>query len=317
MAQFKASLIDPTTQEASIVLDADCSQLQITDSSNYTQFVQLTGTIAVTNGLNIVNGTGTLFLTELSPTDVISIAGVQFTVLSITNNELMALTITYPLVSAIGLDLFLREQEGAHDAADFSGFIKIIVSDQGGDVFTFTNFIDPATSLLDGDELIATPSATPNITVNFDITTGDGVYQITLCSIPTYDVAENYQTGDTVFFNNLLYEAIANSIGNPPDLSPLLWEEVELEDVSAKYCTFEKVVVQCDLNQCFDDSTREAFCTLKEHVCDDSMLCKNERFLKALKLLIILEDIENMNQRGAYNDIEDAITLSKTICQCC
>jgi len=95
----------------------------------------------------------------------------------------------------------------------------------------------------------------------------------------------NYQTGDTVFFNDILYEAIAPSFGNPPDISPLLWKVVPEEDVSAKYCTFVKVIVQCDLNKCAEEATFEAFCTLKEHICDDSILCKKREIPKGCKVI--------------------------------
>ena len=317
MAQFQVSLIDPTSQEASVIIDADCSQLQITDSSNYTQFKLLQGTVAVTNTSNVVNGTGTNF-TTLSPGNLVSIGGLSFTIDAITSNILMTLTVVYPQVSAIGLDILVREQEGAHDASDFSNFLKIFVEDQTDNIFTFTSFPDPVLGLQDDEELIVTPSGTPNITVNFDITTGDGVYKITLCSIPTFDPAENYiKDDDNVFFDGLLYESIANSIGNPPDTSPLLWREITIEEVSAKYCTFIKVVVICDLNKCSFESVFEAFCTLKEHICDDDVLCRNERFLRAVKLTIIGISIRNANDRGAFNDIEDMITLSKSICKDC
>lgn len=200
MAQFQASLIDPTTQQASVVLNADCSQLQITDSSNYTQFKQITGSVAVTNTSNVVNGTGTLFTSELSVSDLVSIGGLQFTVLSITSDILMNLNAVYPQVSAIGLDILKKEEEGAHDAADFSDFLKIFVEDQANNEFVFTSFPDPTLGLQSNEELISPPSVTPNITVNFDFTTGDGVYKITLCAVPTYDNTENYQKGDDFVF---------------------------------------------------------------------------------------------------------------------
>ena len=317
MAQFQASLTNPTTQQASVIIDADCSQLQITDSSNYIQFKSLPGTVAVTNTSFTVNGTGTNF-TTLSSGELVSIGGLSFTIDVITSNILMTLTVAYPQVSAIGLNILVQEQEGAHDASDFNTFFKIFVEDQANNIFTFTSFPDPVLGLQVDEELISPPSVTPNITVNFDITTGDGVYKITVCAIPTYDNAENYVKGDdTVFFDNLLYESIANSIGDTPDISPLSWKEVPIEEVSAKYCTFIKVVVGCDLTVCLEDAVFEAFCTLKEHICDDDVLCTNERFLRAMKLLIIGTSIANANLRGAFNDIEDMITLSKSICNDC
>lgn len=319
MAEFQASLIDPTTQEASISVDADCSQLQVKDSSNYTQFNKITGTVAVTNGSLTVTGTGTLFTTELVIGNKISINGTIFTVSGIASNVSLTLSGVYPGVSAVGLDIFLNEQEGGHDASDFSDFIKIIVQEQGGSSYIFTNFINPSTGLLDGDEVITTPNIGPtNITVNYNITTGDGVYGITLCVVPTYNAADNYAINiDYVFYDNKFYKSIRSSIGKQPDTSASDWAEVTLDKVSAKYCTFENVVVVCELNKCVQDATLEAFCTLKEYVCDDDVLCKNERFLKAMKLFVVRESITNANTRGAFKDIKDMISLSKTLCGCC
>ena len=73
----------------------------------------------------------------------------------------------------------------------------------------------------------------------------------------------------------------------------------------------------CDLVQCIEESTFEAFCTIKDHVCNDDILCENPKFLKAVKAFILEKSIENANNRQAFNDIVDIINLSKTICKCC
>ena len=146
----------------------------------------------------------------------------------------MTTTGIYTLVSEIGLDILVEEAEGAHDVPDFPDFRKIIIEDQANNIFTFTSFVDPVLGLQDNEELISPPSLIPNITVNFDFTTGDGVYKVTLCTIPTYDNTEPYIRGDdTVFFNDLIFECINDSLGTPPDTSPLLWKEITLEEVSA------------------------------------------------------------------------------------
>ena len=60
------------------------------------------GTLAVTNGSNAVVGTGTTF-TQYSPGNLISIAGVPYTISSITDDTHLTLTVLYRTATASGL----------------------------------------------------------------------------------------------------------------------------------------------------------------------------------------------------------------------
>jgi len=317
MAQFQASLVNPIDQSFGAVIDTACSQLTITDYSNYLQFTEMSGTIAVNYASNVINGAGTGFLTEVVPGQKISIKGVIYTVNTITSNVLMDLTAPYAGVSDTSTKVYENLQEGGHDASDFTKYIKITVLDQGGGSYIFTSFPDPTTGLY-GSQKIDPPSVTTNISVNYNLSSGDGVYQVTLCVVPTFNAADTYQANDDyVVYGAKFYKCIQAGVGQVPDTATAYWTEVAETDLSNKYCTFGSVVVICNLNKCIEEKTLESFCTVREYVCDDDILCTNKRFLKTMKLFVIREAITVSNQRGAYNDIKDMISLSKTLCKCC
>jgi hypothetical protein len=64
---------------------------------------ELVGTIAVTNGSANVTGTGTEFLTQVSPDDRLLIADVEYTVASVTTDTALVLTENYTATTATGL----------------------------------------------------------------------------------------------------------------------------------------------------------------------------------------------------------------------
>jgi hypothetical protein len=63
----------------------------------------LTGTIAVTNGLATVTGTGTNFLLAMSVNDIIIIAGTEYTVLSVSSDTSLTLTANFTGTTTSGL----------------------------------------------------------------------------------------------------------------------------------------------------------------------------------------------------------------------
>jgi uncharacterized repeat protein (TIGR01451 family) len=73
------------------------------NSRVYFQQSTMTGTLAVTSASATVTGTGTLFTTQLSAGNTISISGVVYTVNTIASATSMTLTTTYTGTSASGL----------------------------------------------------------------------------------------------------------------------------------------------------------------------------------------------------------------------
>lgn len=63
----------------------------------------LTGAVSITNGSATLIGTGTSFSTELSVGSIVSLAGVSYTVASITNDTELILTVAYAGATATGL----------------------------------------------------------------------------------------------------------------------------------------------------------------------------------------------------------------------
>jgi hypothetical protein len=90
----------PTTTCGSVVTGAS-GEPAISLSRN-----SLQGTVAVTNGSAAVTGTGTAFTTQLSAGRGVLINLVEYTVLSITDNTHMTLSVNYAGTSASGLSMF-------------------------------------------------------------------------------------------------------------------------------------------------------------------------------------------------------------------
>jgi len=74
---------------------------------------QLTGTLNVVNGVAVVNGIGTSFLTELVAGEQIVIDGVVYTIDLITNDTVLTLTQVYSGITDTGLDFFKKSTKKA------------------------------------------------------------------------------------------------------------------------------------------------------------------------------------------------------------
>jgi len=89
----------------------ECDLNFTTASTGYpivNQYKALTGTFAVTNGSTTVTGTGSALTTEIKANDKILIAGVEYTVSSVTSNTVLVLTAVYAGTTARGLTLSRR-----------------------------------------------------------------------------------------------------------------------------------------------------------------------------------------------------------------
>ena len=81
----------------------------------------LTGTIEVTNTSVSVIGTSTLFTTELSVGNSITIAGVDYTVGSIVGDTLLFLTVAYAGATASGLSIIRNDYNWFYTTTNTSG----------------------------------------------------------------------------------------------------------------------------------------------------------------------------------------------------
>lgn len=200
--------------------------------------------------------------------------------------------------------------ESGHLQADFSDFRKIIVEAQDGTKFTFS-------SLGDGDASVDAPS-TGNNTVIFDFTTTeDGVYKVTLLTVPTYNNGASYQLNDDfVFFNTKLYQALSNSTNKQPDLNPTDWKEVTEADLPAKYNVFEEISIFCILCVCIEETAVKSFCAAEKSICNDKVLANDADFLNYLKVIVGRDNIDFASKDGNFTSAKNIFNFVKVVCNC-
>lgn len=194
----------------------------------------------------------------------------------------------------------------------FQNFRRIIIDYYLGTTINMS-------SLGDGDVLIPPANSGLN-TFTQAITTGDGRYQITLRTVPTWAPSRAYaDIGVCVYFNpdGKFYISIQPPGSNmPPDVNPTLWQEILEVNLPVQYNTTLFVYTDCEIQQCLADKTECAFCLMGDAFCDDNMLCSNKCFLDAAKLLMLYYSIQIDVQNQNADAVDMKSDMIKKICQC-
>jgi len=207
--------------------------------------------------------------------------------------------------------------EVGHLLADFSDYRKLTIIRPSVGAYVYS-------SLGDGDASISTPDSTNN-TVNYQFaeTDVDGIFEVQVCAYPTYNPAAAYGATPSdiiVYYDGNLYKSLQASTGSQPDTNPLDWELYDPtpeDELLTRYCTVAKMVVLCiSLLKCQETLIHEAFCLIDSDFCNDDILCKNKKFLAAVKARTILDAMTYSVNRQAWNEVNSQVNLLKTICNC-
>lgn len=173
------------------------------------------------------------------------------------------------------------------------------------------------------DQVIAAPSSgTDSFTYTLLDEDVDGIYEVVLCSYPTWTELAQYASAPltVVYYNGVLYKCIATTAGDQPDISPDYWEVYEPtteEMLLTRYCTIQRIVVLCiNILKCYERLTHEAFCLMDSNFCNDDVLCKNKKFLAAVKMRVLLDAAEISVNKSAWNEVDRQINLMNQICGC-
>ena len=199
-----------------------------------------------------------------------------------------------------------------HSVVNFSSYRKITIK------HLQTNSEYVMSSIGDGD--IAIPAAGAGIFTFQYTPTLSGVYEVTLCNVPTWDPSSDYHANDdVVYHNSVLYAAIGDSQGVNPETSPTAsanWTvitEDEIGDYTDKYCDTQMVISSCNLNQCYAAKYKQMACDMD---CNNLDLCKNKDFLNLVKLqflLVAMEEAVRVNDMSSASMIYDK---ANSICTC-
>ena len=117
---------------------------------------------------------------------------------------------------------YATNSEVGHTQANFVSFRKIKFINPDGTSYLLS-------SLGDGNKsTIAAAGAALPIVDTYTYTTGDGVYSITLYTVPDFDnsVSYNIITTPFVYSNGVIYSALQNSTGKDPTSNPTYWVAV-------------------------------------------------------------------------------------------
>lgn len=204
--------------------------------------------------------------------------------------------------------------EDGHLLADFSTFRQLKIQSPSG-----TSFWYDAEGNLDGS-WDAPNGGTDTIAHALQTTDDDGVYIVTLYVVPDYDNTVEYSYTNTnpkfVYYLNKLYRNKAITQGNLPT-DTTYWEEVTVEDLSAKYYNTQTFALTCrNLFTCYEDLVHKANCIIVDDICNDNQLCSNKDFLEATKLRMLLDGIAYSANRSDWEGAIIKVNAAKKICNC-
>ncbi len=306
---FAASFQNLST--GNIDITADGQNITIVDNSDY---VYYTGT-AVTGGV----GSMTL------PTDA-SIYddfynGMEFEIISgtgsgtngtITNYNGTTKVATLSTGTTDSTSVFQIGEPG-HLQSYFADFRKVLIENSVMGDYLFS-------SIGDGDATTL-PAATASlpITDTYAYTSGDGIYTITLYTLPTWDALVAYlQVRNVyVYYNGVYYQLLKDDTGTTPGTDATVWAVVsDIDDLPAKYRRQVKIAVLCDIRLCWSNFVLAADQRNKCTVCNNEIWMRNVDVQKAFKLKMILDAVDVLMYQGLYDDAQTSINLGRSLCCC-
>lgn len=200
--------------------------------------------------------------------------------------------------------------ESGHLQSDFDEYRVITIVDYDNDTYTYS-------SIGDGDATVDVPSdVTTPIALIHDYATGDGRYEFTLYSVPTWQSYANYQVANypCVYYNGKLYKSILDGEDKNPSTETNYWEEITQADLQTKYISTGNAVFICDLKQCYAQAVKLA---VDVKLTTNVDIFKIDEMKRALELLLIIENIQGLVNASDWSNVDAEISKSKVICDCC
>lgn len=202
---------------------------------------------------------------------------------------------------------YAASDESGHLQAAFATWRKIIILQPDQTDYTFS-------SLGDGDASTGTGDTNP--TTAYTISDGDGIYKVTLRTLPDYGGGFTYEIGDCVYnaTDELLYISLVNAnSGNAPELSASDWETIEEDSLPAKYNVVNGISISCALNTCIEDAVLSAYCSRNDR-CPDAELSTSE--VKAIQIIIAGEVLDNYVNTSDFDNASLVSDYIKSRCNC-
>jgi hypothetical protein len=203
---------------------------------------------------------------------------------------------------------YTTNSEDGHGLADFSVYrrVKLTMPDTTERVLCSitevgATLIDPAATAATLVELISQEDM------------GDWDYEISLYSVPTYDLTVTYGEGDCVCLpSGVLYKALQSALNQAPASPSTYWELVDdPDDLSSKYIATVHWSVTYDTEVGWMRLVAEA--NRDSTGRDLKLLPNNLKFLSSLKLNLLLDAVGDLTEVMDWVGVQYCITQAKEI----
>lgn len=204
--------------------------------------------------------------------------------------------------------------EGGHLQQDFSLCKKIAIINPDDTDYLFS-------TLSDGDAVLTAPAnvAQIPITTKYRYSTGDGLYQIAMYVLPTWNTDSLYLKLNFPMVYNAadgnLYQAITDTQAEQPDLNPSSWKQIlTFDELLPKYRVCVNFVNDYDTKKCYTAKLNTALGKINN--CCVTDLCSIPSYNEAMELLLIIEAIPGFVSNSDWYKLRNIINMAKQICSC-
>ena len=297
-----------------IDISADGTLLTIVDNSNYRDY---TGN-AVAGGASAI----TLPL-DASPYDGYYV-GMEIEILAGTSSgdhrtilgydgTTKVATVSSAWTSAVDGTSVFEIGEPGHLKSYFTDFRKILIN--------CPDSIDYLLSSLGDGDATTVPAATASLPISdtYSYTTGDGLYTITLYTLPTWDAAVAYLSirNVYVYYSGSVYHLLTDDTATTPGTDATVWELIsDIDDLPSRYRQQVRYAVLCDITSCYRNGVISADQKVKCTVCNNEVWMRNSNVQRVMKLWMVLQAVPVLMYQGLYDEVIDTINMGRKLCCC-
>lgn len=200
--------------------------------------------------------------------------------------------------------------EAGHARSNFSNYYKLKIL-----MPNLTEYL--YSSMGDGDEVIATPSAggAGDPHVHYTYNTGDGQYWVTIYTVPTYSAGAAYLIATTpyVYYNLTIWRALQNSTGQTPAETAYWTEVTDIETLPTKYRLAQRIVVYAEAKRCYARRIYNVNSVNNLIGANWEKLLKDSEFIDAIKLFVAINSIPVLMAADRWTEVDTNINLCKEI----
>lgn len=199
----------------------------------------------------------------------------------------------------------------------FLDYRKIKITKPNGTQYVLSSLGDGDASILPAGDYSISEEDPITDTYNFGV--GDGVYSVTLITVPTF-TPQKYIVGTCVYFNGNIYkllEQLTPPYTFAPNLDPK-WLLIDEDDVPVQFRTTENIAVTCCIESCLTDLILAAVCGQNAFTCAEyESICENPNIQKAISIDLDIKAISSLVDNEDWNRVKEVINHAISLCSNC